>query len=47
MSSGMLIWMILFAVFAVIFFVIATVVSIKGIAEIKELFNDPELNNND
>jgi len=47
MSDGTMFWMITFAVFAVIFFVIAAGVSIKGIAEIKELFNDPELQDHD
>lgn len=45
MSSGVLIWMILFAFFALIFFSIATMVSVKGIAEIKEIMNDPDLKN--
>ncbi len=44
MSSGVIIWMTLFGIFAVIFFSIAAVVSYKGIGDIKELMNDPELN---
>lgn len=47
MSDETLFWMITFAIFAFIFFVIAAVVSIRGIAEIKELFNDPELQDHD
>jgi|AntRauTorckE6833_2_1112554.scaffolds.fasta_scaffold00002_128 hypothetical protein len=47
MNEATMIWMILFGVFATIFFVIAGIVSVKGIAEIKELFNDPDLQNND
>jgi|TARA_R100001015_G_C4561955_1_gene121641 hypothetical protein len=47
MNDGTLIWMILFGVFATIFFVIAAVISIRGVAEIKELFNDPDLQNDD
>lgn len=43
MSSGVLIWVILFGIFAIIFFSIAAIVSVKGIADIKELMNDPEL----
>jgi hypothetical protein len=34
-------------VFAAIFFVIAAVISVRGVAEIKELFNDPDLQNDD
>ncbi len=44
MNDGVTIWMILFAVFALIFFVIAGIVSWKGVADIKELMEDPELN---
>ena len=44
MNDGIMIWMILFAVFALIFFVIAGIVSWKGVADIKELMEDPELN---
>lgn len=47
MTSGVLIWMILFGIFAVIFFTIAAIVSHKGVADIKELMNDPELNQRD
>lgn len=47
MNDGTLYWMILFAVFSILFFVIAAIVSFKGIAEIKELFNDPELQDYD
>lgn len=47
MSSGVLIWMILFGFFAVIFFVIAGIISVKGIGDIKEIMNDPELKNHD
>lgn len=47
MNSGTLVWMIIFGVFAVMFFVIAAVVAFKGVAEIKELFNDPELQSHD
>lgn len=47
MTNGILIWMILFGVFALIFFSIAAVVSVKGVSDIKEIMNDPELNNHD
>ncbi|MEO9886626.1 MAG: hypothetical protein ABJR05_17605 [Balneola sp.] len=47
MSEGVLIWMTLFGIFAVIFFGIATVVAIKGVSDIKAIMNDPELNNDD
>lgn len=47
MNEAALFWMIIFGVFAIIFFVIAAIVSVKGIAEIKELFNDPDLQNDD
>lgn len=47
MSNGVIIWMSLFAIFAVIFFSIAAIVSVKGIADIKEIMNDPELKSND
>lgn len=47
MASGVLIWMILFGIFAILFFAIAGVVSYKGVADIKELMNDPELNQKD
>ena len=43
MSSGVIIWMVLFGVFASLFFGIAAIVSWKGVADIKELMNDPEL----
>ncbi|MEX0719567.1 MAG: hypothetical protein WD059_02790 [Balneolaceae bacterium] len=44
MNDGTTIWMIIFAVFALIFFVVAAIVSVKGIADIKDLMNDPDLN---
>ena len=47
MSSGVLFWMILFGIFAFVFFAIAAVISIKGIADIKEIMNDPELQDHD
>jgi hypothetical protein len=47
MTDGILIWMILFGVFALIFFSIAAVVAVKGVSDIKEIMNDPELNNHD
>lgn len=43
MHSGVLIWIILLAIFASIFFTIAAIVSWKGVADIKELMNDPDL----
>ncbi len=47
MSDGVTLWMLIFAVFAMIFFSIAAVVSVKGIADIKEIMNDPELKDHD
>ncbi|WP_161485170.1 hypothetical protein [Balneola sp. EhC07] len=47
MTDGILIWMILFGIFAFIFFSIAAVVAVKGVSDIKEIMNDPELNNHD
>jgi len=44
MNSGTIIWMAIFAVSAFVFFAIASVVTFKGVREIKELMNDPELN---
>lgn len=46
MDDAAMIWILIFGFFAMLFFVIAAVVSFKGIAEIKELFNDPDLNKN-
>ena len=44
MNNGTIIWMAIFAVSALIFFAIASVVTVRGVKEIKELMNDPELN---
>ena len=37
MNKGALIWMIIFAVSALCFFVVAAVVSVRGFADLKEL----------
>lgn len=47
MNEETFVWIIIFAIFAGIFFVVAFVVSFKGIKEIKELMQDPELQDND
>lgn len=47
MNEATWIWMIIFGVCATMFFVIAAVVAFKGIAEMKELFNDPDLQDHD
>ncbi|MGF1671397.1 MAG: hypothetical protein ACFCU6_13190 [Balneolaceae bacterium] len=43
MNDGTILWFAILVIFALIFFVIAAVVTYKGIAEIKEIMNDPEL----
>jgi hypothetical protein len=37
MNRGTLIWMIIFAVSALVFFAVALVVSVKGVADLKDL----------
>lgn len=39
MPDGMLIWLILFAVFGACFFAIAAYVSVTGVADVKALLN--------
>lgn len=37
MSSGVLVWMVIFGLFAALFFGIAAVVSFKGIDDVRDL----------
>ena len=37
MNTGTVVWMIIFAVSALCFFVVAAVVSVRGLADLKEL----------
>ncbi|MEO1020978.1 MAG: hypothetical protein AAFW89_00425 [Bacteroidota bacterium] len=45
MHEGTIIWMILFAAFALLFFGIAAVVSVRGISDIKDLLSETEEEN--
>lgn len=37
MSNGVLIWMVIFGLFATLFFGIAAVVSVKGVDDVRDL----------
>lgn len=42
MNEGMLIWMVIFAVFAVAFFGVAAVVAVTGWSDVRDLLTRPE-----
>lgn len=41
MKTGALIWMIIFAISAAAFFIVAAIVSVKGFSDLKDLLRPP------
>jgi hypothetical protein len=42
MTTGALVWLILFAISALLFFVIALVVTVRGVSDLRELLSDSD-----
>ena len=42
MSTGALLWIIIFALAAAVFFVVAAVVSVRGVSDLKDLLKSKE-----
>ena len=42
MNTGSLVWLIIFAISAAAFFVVAGVVTIKGVGDLRELLHIPD-----
>ena len=44
MNTGALLWIIIFAISAAVFFIVAAVVSVRGVSDLKDLLRSKEDN---
>jgi hypothetical protein len=47
MSNGTLLWLIIFAIAAATFFIVAAIVTIKGLSDLRDLLRPPDERNPD
>ncbi|MCA1603247.1 MAG: hypothetical protein LC776_16960 [Acidobacteria bacterium] len=47
MKTGTLLWMIIFAISAAAFFIVAAIVTIKGFADLRDLLRPPDERNHE
>jgi hypothetical protein len=47
MTAGTLVWLIIFAVSAAMFFIVAGIVAIKGVGDLRDLLSVPDEREND